>query len=231
MEQKWCRLRQYCEFPVICDGEELGVRQLILASIIMSIIGISVFLIVLATYKMLLRENESGFLHLLMSFMYACWLPMPIVVYHILRDDEFLVVGTMFGVVSIVILILTMVLQASHLTYSATHHKEDAALWDKNDSWMIQGLLGGQVELLAKVFGGIWVMFVTASFWIRGYVLLGSFGIIFSLFTYIYLMKLIDSALVNKLRFLELVKLNYIVINLETFGWYLLLTVWLVLQL
>jgi len=216
------------KYPVIRDGGDLGVRQLIFATAIFSVIGIILFLIIVLTYNKLLQNNESGFLHLLMALMYASWLPIPITVYRLLGDYKFLIVGTVFGVTSIVILILTMVLQAGHLTYSANRHKEDAVLWDRNDNWMLNGLLGGQVELLANVLRGIWVIFVTICFWLRGDVLLFSFGVIFSSFVCAYVMRIIDLSLVSEIRFLKLVKLNYIIINLETFGWFLLLTVWLV---
>jgi hypothetical protein len=201
---------------------------MIFATIIASAVGVILFLIIALSYNKLLQKNESGFLHLLMALMYACWLPIPMVMYYQLRDYEFLIVGTVFGFVSILILALTMVLQASHLTYSAYHHKEDTRLWDRNDSWMLNGLLGGQVELLANVLRGIWVIFVTICFWLRGDILLFSFGVIFSLFACAYMMRLIDSSLVREIRFLKLVKLSYIIINLETFGWFLMLTVWLV---
>jgi hypothetical protein len=163
-----------------------------------------------------------------MAFMYVCWLPIPIVVYQILRDYEFLIVGTIFGIVSLAILILTMVLQASHLTYSAIHYKEDAEFWNKNDNWMLNGLLGGQVELLALVLKGIWVMFITICFWLQGDVLWFSLAAVSSLFSVAYLINLLDLALVRKLRFLKLIKINSIVINLETFAWFAFLTVWLV---
>ena len=163
-----------------------------------------------------------------MAFMYVCWLPIPIASYQILRDYEFLIIGTMFGVVSLGILILTMVLQASHLAYSAIHHDEDAEFWDKSDNWMLIGLLGGQVELLALILKGIWVMFIAICFWFRGDILSFSLAAVSSLFSVAYLINLLDLALVKKLRFLKLIKINSIVTNSETFAWFAFLTVWLV---
>jgi hypothetical protein len=198
------------------------------AALMISLVGIVLFVVIVLTFSRLLKKNEGGFLHLLMSLMYLCWLPIPITVRYMLKEYDFLVVGTVFGTVSLLTLILTMILQASHLSYSAIHYKENEVFWDTSDKWVLHGLLGSQVELLAGVLKGVWSIFVTACFWLRGDFIFFSLGIIFSLLTVAYLSMLIDSSLVRKISFLKYMKLNFIVINLETFGWYLLLTVWLV---
>ena len=66
----------------------------------MGIIGIIIFITIVATFQKLLRKNESGFLHLLMCFMFICWLPIPFVIYLKIRTYSFLFVGALFGTLS-----------------------------------------------------------------------------------------------------------------------------------
>ena len=58
-----------------------------------------------------------------MALMYAMWLPLPVALYRLL-NTELLLAGTMFGLTYIVMLFITMTLQAGHISY-ITKHNDD----------------------------------------------------------------------------------------------------------
>lgn len=203
---------------------------MISATAVMGIIGIILFVIILGTFKKLLENNEGGFLHLLMSLMFICWLPIPFVVFLKLRSYTFLFVGAMLGTLSLIIFIITMIIQASHLSYSAKLSMKDNEDRNKTDQWIINGLIGSQVELLAGFLKGIWVIFLTVAFWLDGQILFALLGTIYSLFTIGYLFMLLDTSLIKEVKFLKKFKLNTLIINLENASWFLILIVWLILH-
>ncbi|WP_066499103.1 hypothetical protein [Abyssisolibacter fermentans] len=197
----------------------------------MGILGIIIFIIIVTSFKKLLKNNESGFLHLLMSFMFICWMPIPFVIYLELKTYSFLFIGALFGTVSLIIYVITMVLQASHLSYSARTSRtsnENKELWRKNDDWMLNGLLGSQAELLAGFLKGVWSIFLTIAFCLDGQILLSILGIIYSLFTIMYLFKLLDTSLIKETNIFKIIPINTIMINFETSSWFLILLIWLV---
>lgn len=197
------------------------------ATFFMGILGVIIFITILSTFQKLLKNDESGFLHLLMCFMFICWLPIPFVVYLELKIYSFLFVGALLGTVSLVLYVITMILQASHLSYSTRLAYENEELWRKNDDWMLNGLLGSQVELLAGFLKGIWIMFLALTFWLDGQIIFSILGIFYSLFTVLYLLKLLDISLIRDIKILKILPVNPLIINLETSSWFLLLLIWL----
>ncbi|WP_425449408.1 hypothetical protein [Dethiothermospora halolimnae] len=196
-------------------------------SFFMGILGLVIFIIIVTTFQKLLKNNESGFLHLLMCFMFLCWLPVPLVVYIELKAYSFLFIGALLGTVSLILYIIKMILQASHLSYSARASNNDKELWREKNEWMLNGLLGSQVELLAGFLKGIWTIFLTIVFWLNGQMIFSALGIIYSLFTIIYLLKLLDTSLIKELKILKVLSINTLIINLETSSWFLILLIWL----
>ncbi|MTI67993.1 MAG: hypothetical protein FH753_15530 [Firmicutes bacterium] len=159
--------------------------------------------------------------------MFICWLPIPFVIYLELKTYNFLFIGALLGTVSLIIYIITMILQASHLSYSKGLAYENKDLWERNDDWMINGLLGSQVELLAGLLKGIWIIFLTLTFWLDGQIIFSIIGIVYSLFVVIYLLKLLDTSLIREIKILKEFPINPLVINLETSSWFLILLIWL----
>jgi len=196
----------------------------------MGILGIIIFVIIILIFQNLLKNNESGFLHLLMAFMFVCWLPIPVVTYIELKSYDFLLIGALLGMVSLIIYIVTMILQAGHLSYSAKISNEDSEFWRKSDEWMLNGILGGQVELLAGFLKGIWVIFFTIAFWLDGQILFAFISIMYSLFAIIYLLKLLDTSLVRGIKIFKILPINSLIINLETSSWFFILLIWLKLK-
>lgn len=196
-------------------------------AIIIGSIGILLFLVILATYSKLLKNNESGFLHLLMCLMYTCWLPLPIVINFKYKAYDFLVIGTLLGTTSILLLIITMILQASHLSYSALNTNKNVELWNNRDAWMLNGLLGGQVELFAFFLKTLWYICLTYVFFINKNYIFFAIGIIYSMLIIFYFVMLIDKSLIKEISFIKKLKLNTLVINLETVSWFLIIIIWL----
>jgi len=113
------------------------------------------------------------------------------------------------------------------LSYSTKLSYKNKELWRKNDDWMLNGLLGSQVELLAGFLKGIWITFLAFTFWIDGQVIFYIISIFYSLFTVIYLLKLLDISLNKEIKIFKILPINSLVINLETSSWFLILLIWL----
>jgi hypothetical protein len=202
---------------------------LIITTSIFGFLGIVLFVVILISFQKLLANNESGFLHLLMSIMFICWLPIPFVIYTKMGRYDFLLIGTIFGTFAILFYILTMLLQAGHLTYSSKMQDSDIKLWEGRDEWMLNGLLGGQVELMAGMLKGVWSIFLTVSFWLQGHTVLFMLGIIYSTLTFFYLSMLLDMSINKKISFLKKLKLSTMIINLENASWFTILLIWLII--
>lgn len=95
---------------------------------------------------------------------------------------------------------------------------------------MLNGLLGGQAELMAGVLKGIWIIFLTICFWLDGQILFFIFGIIYSVLTLFYLNMLFNESICKQIPFLTKLKLNTIIINLETTSWFAILLLWLIVR-
>ena len=64
-----------------------------------------------------------------MAVMYAMWLPLPFVLYQLLNSDM-LLIGTVFGSVYLILLVVTMVLQTGHIAF-ITKHNEGGEITDR----------------------------------------------------------------------------------------------------
>lgn len=181
----------------------------------MALIGLLIFFFIVVNLKKLLQKNESGFIHLLYALMISCYIPMPFATYIKLNQYDFLLVGAIIGTVSLIIMLVTMMFQCGHLSYSGNHENENLELWKNRDAWMLNGILGGVVEIMSGFLRGLWMIFLTIALFLDRQIFVGIVAIVFSMFTFTYLIMSIDMALVNKIPILSKIKLNSIVINLE----------------
>lgn len=202
---------------------------MVITTFVIGLLGIVLFIVILSSFQKLLTSNESGFLHLLMSIMFLCWIPVPLTLYIKLKTYDFIFIGTIFGVLSIVLYIFTMLLQAGHLSYSSKMQQSDVKLWESRDQWMLNGLLGGQVELMAGFLKGIWTIFLTVCFGLNGQMVFFILGIVYSIFTLFYLSMLLDYSIYKQIPFFKKLKLNSIIINLENTSWFAILLLWIIL--
>lgn len=198
-------------------------------TIVMGWLGVAFLLAIAFSFQPLLRHNESGFLHLLMAFMYACWLPFPFVTYFRLGSPSFLWIGAMLGTLALALFVFTMVLQAGHLSYSAKKFDEHPNQWESRDNWMLHGLLGSQVEVFAGLLKGIWILFLTIAFWLNGDILMGIIGIVFSCQIIFFIFRLLDLNIVKPTPFFQSLRLNSYILNLEVAVWFTVLTLCLCL--
>ncbi|GGH85660.1 heme exporter protein D [Pullulanibacillus pueri] len=202
------------------------------SAVISSLIAFIIFVVLIFSFKALLKRNESGFMHLLLALMFTCWLPIPLAVQKALGHPEPLLIGTGFGMLSLILLVFTMVLQASHLSYSAKQAmNHNQALWQERDNWMLGGMLAGTTELFADFLKGVWTVFLTVAFFAKGHSVMGVVGIIYSIVGVISVLLLINQTVVKEMPILAKLqsKLGFVYHNLETFVWYMVLTFWLVL--
>lgn len=94
---------------------------MLISTIILGWIGIVIFLIIVFTFQKLVKNNEFALIHNLMALMYAMWFPLPLTLYQLL-NSELLQVGTIFGLVYLILLVITMTLQTGHITYIVKHN-------------------------------------------------------------------------------------------------------------
>lgn len=183
-------------------------------------IGILIFLIIIFTYQKLAKGNEYAFIHLLMALMYAMWLPLPFALNTLLQSDS-LQVGSIFGFVYLMMIVITMTLQTGHISYIVKHN-EDKSITEKQGQYMM-ATLSNPFELLANIFRCVWSLFLGIAFWSSGQVLMASLLLLFSLFVFYFFAIMLDTALVKRVTFFSKVKPNPILVNLETLLFFIVL--------
>ena len=94
-----------------------GLVPIIISTLLLGWIGIILFLFLAVTFPKLAKNNEFGFIHILMAMMYAMWLPIPIALYEILHTAS-LKVGMIFGLVYLSMMIITISFQTGHIVHS-----------------------------------------------------------------------------------------------------------------
>ncbi|MEN2466006.1 hypothetical protein [Ornithinibacillus sp. JPR2-1] len=193
---------------------------MIISTVIMGWIGILIFLIIIFTYQKLAKLNEYAFIHLLMALMYAMWLPLPFALNTLLQSDS-LQVGSIFGFVYLMMIVITMTLQTGHISYIVKHN-EDKSITEKQGQYMM-ATLSNPFELLANIFRCVWSLFLGIAFWSSGQVLMASLLLLFSLFVFYFFAIMLDTALVKRVTFFSKVKPNPILVNLETLLFFIVL--------
>lgn len=193
---------------------------MVLSTVIFGWIGILIFLGILFTFQRLAINNEYAFLHLLMAIMYATWLPLPLVLYQWL-DSDILLVGTVFGLLYLILIVIAMALQTGHIAY-LTKHNEDGKITDALGNYMM-ATLSNPYESLLGVFKCIWAIFLGVTFWQNGELLMVGLMTLFGLFFFYYLFMMLDASLVTRVKLFAKVKPNPIIINLEVLFFFIIL--------
>jgi len=167
--------------------------------------GILLFLAILFTFQRMAKNNEYAFLHLLMAVMYATWLPLPFVLYQLLNSDM-LLIGTVFGSVYLILLVVTMVLQTGHIAFIIKPN-EGGEITDRLGGYMM-ATLSNPYESLLGVFKCIWAIFLGITFWQHDEILMASLMLLFGLFVFYYLFIMLDASLVKRVKLFAKVKPN-----------------------
>ncbi|WP_449354941.1 hypothetical protein ACUL41_01475 [Virgibacillus natechei] len=183
---------------------------------------------IIFTVQKMMKNNEFAFIHILMALMYAMWLPLPLALNQLL-NSEFQVVGTIFGFVYLIMLIITMALQTGHITYLVKYN-DDEAITDEQGSYMM-ATLSNQFELIANIFKCIWALFLTLTFLNNGEMVMASLMFLFSLLIFYYLFILLDISLVKRIKLFSKVKPNPFVVNLETLFFFIILMTYITINI
>lgn len=183
---------------------------IIISTLVLGWIGILLFVILAVTFPKLAKNNEFGFIHILMAFMYTMWLPIPITLYEILHTTS-LKVGMIFGLVYLSMMIITMSLQTGHIVHSAKESQSQAI------SNHFMEILSGPFELMANIVKSIWVLFLAVAFWEQEYVMMANLmGIIGILIIY-FVLLLIKESLLKPNIILNRIVGNPYFFNIEVF--------------
>ncbi|GEN85912.1 hypothetical protein [Oceanobacillus sojae] len=197
---------------------------MIISTIILGWSGIILFLITAFIFPKMAKNNEFAFIHFLLAWMYAFWLPVPLVLNQLL-DFDYLQIGIIFGFIYLFMLIITMVLQTGHITYIVKNNTGQA-ITDKESKYMM-ATLSDPFEAFANVFKSIWALFLAIGFWNNGEYVMGCLMILFSLFGVYYLFLILNNILVTPVKLFAKVKPNVYVTNLETFLFFLILLIYI----
>ncbi|WP_404427132.1 hypothetical protein LG296_14955 [Ureibacillus chungkukjangi] len=198
-----------------CEG-----GLMLIPTIILGWIGILIFLIIIFTFQKMVKNNEFAFLHKLMALMYAMWLPLPLTLSQLL-NSELLQVGTVFGIVYLIMLVITMALQTGHITFMVKHN-DDKSITEKIGDYMM-ATLSNPFEGLANVLKSIWALFLGITFCNSGEIFMGIIMFLFSLQIFYYLLIVLNTSLVKRIKFFSKAKANTFVINLETLFFFIVL--------
>ncbi|MGF3215152.1 hypothetical protein ACQV2X_08395 [Facklamia sp. P12945] len=197
---------------------------MLFSTIIFGWIGILIFLSILFTFKKMAKNNKYALLHLLQAIMYAMWLPLPFVLYHIL-DSDILLVGSVFGSVYLILLVAGLALQTGHLAF-ISKHKEDKRISDSQTNYMM-ATLSHPYEGLVNFFKCLWAIFLGLCFWQKGEGIMAVVMFLFGLFIFYYLIIILDASLVKSVKLFEKIKPNTVLVNVETFLFFLTLMVYI----
>ncbi|MGE7601581.1 hypothetical protein ACQKL5_03655 [Peribacillus sp. NPDC097675] len=193
---------------------------MLLSTVILGWIGILLFLFIATTFNKLAKNNEFGFLHLLMAVMYVMWLPIPIAMTHLL-NNEALQVGMIFGIIYLSMMIITMALQTGHIVHIEREVNKSTTQEERSNHMM--ATLSGPFELLANILKCIWALFLTIAFWENNNFLLAIIMSLFCLLIVYFLAILVDISLLKRIKFFGRFKPNPYFFNIETFCFFLIL--------
>ena|SRR5699024_2997815 len=122
---------------------------MLISSIILGWIGVLIYLVIVLALQMIMKNNEFAFLHILMALMHAMWLPLPLALNEILNSGP-LQTGTIFGLLYLFILVITMTLQTGHITYIVKQN-EDKSISNQQAEYMMT-TLSSPAEAFAGIF-------------------------------------------------------------------------------
>lgn len=184
---------------------------MIATAVILGWIGISLYLIVIFSVQKLMKANEFGFIHIMFVFMYAMWLPLPVVL-HRLLESEVLLAGSLFGYAYLFMLIISMALQTGHMNYLVKQN-EGKEISDEQGVYMM-ATLTNPFESVAGVFQSIWAIFLAIAFWEHGVLWLAIIMSAIGLLVFYYLIMALDASLVKRIKLFSRVNPNTYFTNL-----------------
>lgn len=197
---------------------------MVFSTMILGWLGILIFLTIIFSFQKMIKNNEYAFLHLLMVIMYAVWLPLPFVLFQLL-DSDILLVGTVFGSVYLILLVIGMALQTGHIAF-LTKHNESGAITDSQGDYMMS-ILSRPYESLVNVFKCIWAIFLGLTFWRNEEMLMAGLMFLFGIFIFYYLLIILDTSLIKRIKLFAKMKPNTFLVNFETLFFFLTLLIYI----
>lgn len=201
---------------------------MVLSTVILGWIGILLFFVIAITFNNLLKNNEFGFLHILMAVMYVMWVPIPIAMTHLL-NSEALQVGMIFGIIYLSMLIMTMALQTGHIVHIERESHKSTTQVERSNHMM--ATLSGPFEILANILKCMWAFFLTIAFWQNDNFLMAIIMSLFCLLIVYFLAILVDISLLKRIKFLGRFKPNPYFISVETLCFFLILMIFISIHL
>ncbi|MBO8155842.1 MAG: hypothetical protein H0Z32_05220 [Bacillaceae bacterium] len=183
-------------------------------TIIFGWIGILMYISVFLFAQKLLKKGETALLHLLICFVFICWLPIPLNIYFLAQSQTFLF-SVVFGYVFMIMLIITLAFQTSHLAYSNKQSRTE--LWNERDAWMLKGMLGDIYENLVNVLFNIWILLLAIGFFTEKEWMMGVLMTVFGLFLIRSVFLLLHDVMAKPNSFLGIFKKNPTITNIHTF--------------
>lgn len=196
-------------------------------TIIMGWFGITIYLTIIFTFQKMMQHNEFALLHLLMAFMYALWLPLPLALYQQLIWEP-LQIGTIFGFSFLIMLIITITFQTGHIVY-LTKQNEDQSISHKHENYLM-AMLTDPFEGLFGMFKSVWAIFLSIAFLMNGEFIMAGLMMLFGLLFVYYFLIVLNTTLVRKVKLFSRVKPHPYVTNIETFVFFIVLISYLTSQ-
>ncbi|RIW32000.1 hypothetical protein D3H55_14050 [Bacillus salacetis] len=200
---------------------------MLIATLTFGWIGIGIFLLIVFSLRSLLKNNEYGFLHMLMAVMYSMWLPLPFFLTEILTYEA-LRIGMIFGLLYLIMMVVTMAMQTGHIVHIAREEKTASAHEERSNH--IMATLCGPFELLANIFKCIWAFFLVLAFWDNDMKMFAGVMLIFVMFIFYFLILLVNNSLNKPLKLFEKVVSNPYVFNIETICFFLTIIIYITVQ-
>ncbi|MET1249964.1 hypothetical protein ABWW58_14385 [Sporolactobacillus sp. STCC-11] len=191
-------------------------------------VGVMLFLLLSIFLQSLLRKNEFALIHVLLIFIFTCWLPIAFSLAFFINGWA-AKIGTLFCVLALIMFIIAMALQTGYIVYSNKHSKENKDLWEANDEWMMN-LLSDPIEMIAGIFNWIGAIFIGTALLQNNYPFFAAIIFLLSL-QLIYCLALLFRTCVNAPpKWIQSIKPNSVVLNLGLFLYYLILLLFLVIH-
>ncbi|HWL26064.1 MAG TPA: hypothetical protein VNR38_20320 [Ureibacillus sp.] len=192
---------------------------MLISAQVMGWVGVILYLYLMFSFRKMAKRNEFAFLHIILAFIYAMWIPLPLA-FNKLLDSEFIQVGNIFGLVYLVMILITMTLQAGHISYIV---KQEVNSINENFSNYLMATLSAPFESFANILRCIWALFIGISFVTSDEILMASLMFFYSLLIIYYVMLMLNTCLVKGVRVFSKFKPNFVFTNLETFIFFIIL--------
>lgn len=200
--------------------------KLLVSTMIFGWTGVILFLFLSFSYQKLAKSNEFALVHIVMAIMYATWLPLPFTLNHILKI-EYLQIGTIFGIVYLLLLVSAMTLQAGHITFIVKEN-DNRGITDIQGEYMMF-TLSNPLEATVNIFKCIWALFLALAFWNQNERIMAVIMLFFSFLIFYYLAIVLNTVMVKQMKLFSWVKQNIYFTNLETFSFFFVLLIYLTL--